>query len=138
MVLWCLTICLGLGQGWFDFCWIKIIGFKGLMKCTFHLPKRRNDFNLIKFLPWPICVSFTSPPSSSSSLFFLIPLIDQWNLNIPRLSLNRIRIRQSCLKPSNPKYLEGKPHLIFLIWNPQSSQPNIWYNKPNRTLSILI
>ena len=66
-------------------CWIKIIGFRGLMKCTFHLPKWMNDFNLIKVLPWPICVCLLSPPSSSSIPFYPTPLIGQWHLNILRL-----------------------------------------------------
>ena len=44
---------------------------------------------------------------------------------VSMFSLDQIRIAQSCPKPSNAKDLEGNPHLIFLIWILQRSQPNI-------------
>ena len=73
-------------------CWVKIIGFRGLLKCIFYLPKWMNGFNLIKFLLWPICVDSISPPSSSQTHFALIHFMDLWYLYVLRLVDCKINI----------------------------------------------
>jgi hypothetical protein len=96
---------------------------------------RFNSHVLATFLQDITCLKAFSPDWINLRLTLVEPKICQHDPPfhatpllthlVSRLSLDQIRISQSWQKPSNPKDLEGKPQIGFLIWIPQRSQPNI-------------